>query len=167
MNTPLINPQKVYLPLLHIELGLIKNFVKVTGQNSAGFMYLKNQLPRIIDAINKEGVFVGSEITELMQDIKFENQLSEVEKAAWKSLKMSLPIFWENHKAEHCCGMVPDFVPSYKAEGCNMSIKFHFLDSDLDFFPENLRVVGNEHSEQFHHDISTVERQQVEAQYSG
>jgi hypothetical protein len=69
---------------LHIELGLIKNFFKVTGQNSAGFMHLKNQLPRIIDAINKEGMFVGPEITELIQDIKFENQLSEVEKVAWK-----------------------------------------------------------------------------------
>jgi hypothetical protein len=87
INTPLINPDKVYLPPLHIELGLIKNAVKVIGQNSAGFMYLRNQLPSIIDAINKEGVFVGTEIRELIQDIKFENQLSEVEKAAWKSLK--------------------------------------------------------------------------------
>ena len=48
-----------------------------------------------------------------------------------------------------------------------MSIKFHFLDSDLDFFPENLRAVGTEHREQFRHDISTMEKQQVEAQYSG
>jgi hypothetical protein len=80
---------------------------------------------------------------------------------------MSLPIFWKNHKAEHCCDMVADFVPSYKAVGCNMYIKFHFLDSDLDFFPENLRAVGTEHREQFHHDISTMEKQQVEAQFSG
>jgi hypothetical protein len=86
INTPLINSEKVYLPPLHIKLGLIKDFVKVIGQNSAGFMYLKNHLPRIIDAINKEGLFVGPEITELIQDIKFEKQLSEVEKVAWKSL---------------------------------------------------------------------------------
>jgi len=57
-------------------------------------MYLKNCLPRIIDAINNEGVFVGPEITELIQDIKFENQLSEVEKAAWKSLKNVTTNFW-------------------------------------------------------------------------
>ena len=87
INTPLINPEKVYLPLLHIELGLIKKFVKVICQNNAGFMYLKNQLPRTIDAINKEGVFVGPEIIQLIQDIEFENQLSEVEKVAWKTLK--------------------------------------------------------------------------------
>jgi hypothetical protein len=130
-------------------------------------MYLKNQLPRIIDAINKEGVFVGPEITELIQDIKFENQLSEVEKVAWKSLKKSLPILGENHKAEHCCDVVADFVPSYKSMGCNMSIKFHILDSDLDFFSENIRALSTEHTEQFCHDIFTMEEQQVEAQYFG
>jgi hypothetical protein len=124
-------------------------------------------LPRIIDAINKEGVFVGPEITELVHDIIFENQLSEVEKVAWKPLKMSLPVFWENHKVEHFRDMVANFVPSYKAVGCNMSIKFHFLDSDLDVFSENLRTVDIEHREQFHHDISTVEKQEVEAQYFG
>jgi len=32
INTSLINPEKVYLPLLHIELGRIKNFVKVIRQ---------------------------------------------------------------------------------------------------------------------------------------
>ena len=72
--------------------------------------------------------------------------------------KVSLPIFGENHEAEHCCDMVADFVPSYKAMGCNMSMKFYFLDSDLDFFPENLRVVSTEHREQFRHDISTMEK---------
>jgi hypothetical protein len=63
--------------------------------------------------------------------------------------------------------MVADFVPSNKAMGCDMSIKFHFLYFYLDFFPENLRAVSTEHREQFHHDISTMEKQQVEAQYSG
>jgi hypothetical protein len=80
---------------------------------------------------------------------------------------MPLPILGKNHKAEHCCDMVADFVPSYKAVGCNMSIKFHFLDSDLDFFPENLRAVSIEHREEFYHNTSTMEEQQVEAQYAG
>jgi hypothetical protein len=44
----------------------MNDFVQLTGQNGAGFMYLKNQLPRIIDAINKEGIFVGPEIRELI-----------------------------------------------------------------------------------------------------
>ena len=36
--------------------------------------------------------------------------------------------------------------------------KFHFVESDLDSFPENLWAVGNEHRERFHQDISTMEK---------
>jgi len=55
----LINPENFYLPLLHIELGFIKNLVKAVDQNNAGFMYLKNKFPRISDAKIIESVFVG------------------------------------------------------------------------------------------------------------
>jgi hypothetical protein len=40
-----------------------------------------------------------------------------------------------------------------------MSLKVHFLDSHLDFFPENLGAVNNEHGERFHQDISNMEKQ--------
>jgi hypothetical protein len=53
-------------------------------QNNAGFMYLENKFPRINDANIKEGVFVGPQIRELIQDEEFEDQLREVEKAARK-----------------------------------------------------------------------------------
>ena len=56
---------------------------------------MKIKFPGISDAKIKEGVFVGPQIRDLIQDVKFEDELSEVEKAAWKSLKKSLPIFWE------------------------------------------------------------------------
>jgi hypothetical protein len=58
VNTPLINPENIYTPPVHIKLGLIKNFVKATDQNSAGFTYLKNKFPGISDTKIKEGVFV-------------------------------------------------------------------------------------------------------------
>jgi hypothetical protein len=62
VNT-LINqpPKKFYLPPFHIRFGLIKIF-KAMDQNSAGFMCLKNNFPRISDAKIKEGVFVGPQI---------------------------------------------------------------------------------------------------------
>jgi hypothetical protein len=65
----------------------MKNFVKARDQNRVGFMYMKNKFPRINDAKIKEGIFVGIQIRELIQDVKFEDQLSEVEQATWKSLK--------------------------------------------------------------------------------
>jgi hypothetical protein len=50
-------------------------------------MYLKNKFPRISDATIKEGVFVGPQTTELIQDTKFGYKLSQMEKVACKSLK--------------------------------------------------------------------------------
>jgi hypothetical protein len=44
---------------------------KVMDQESAGFMYFKNKLPRVSDAKIKEGVLVGPQIRELIQDVKF------------------------------------------------------------------------------------------------
>jgi len=41
-------------------------------QNSAGFMYLKNKFPRKRDARINEGVFVGPQIRQSMQAVKFE-----------------------------------------------------------------------------------------------
>jgi hypothetical protein len=38
VNTPFINPEKVYVPPLLIKLELIKNFVKAMDQYSTGFI---------------------------------------------------------------------------------------------------------------------------------
>jgi hypothetical protein len=39
-----------------------------------------------------------------------------------------------------------------------MSLKIHFLHSHLDFFPDNLGAVSDEHGEQFHKDIAAMEK---------
>ena len=41
---------------------------------------------------------------------------------------------------------------------CNMSLNVHFLDSNLDFLPENIVAISDEHGQQFHHGISTMEK---------
>jgi hypothetical protein len=64
-------------------------------QNSAGFMYLKNRFPKISDAKIKEQVFVGPQIGELIQDVKFEDQLSEVEKQHGNHSQISQQILGE------------------------------------------------------------------------
>ena len=70
-----------------------------------------------------------------------------MEKAAWKSFKIVTTNFMVSHKAEKCRDVVVALVHSYKAMGCNMSLKVHFLDSHLDFFPENIGAVSNEHGQ--------------------
>jgi hypothetical protein len=77
-----------------------------------------------------------------------------VEKAAWISFKYVTINFLGNHKAENYRDMVADLVQSYKAMGCNVYLKVHFLDSHLDFFPKK-----SGGSERFHQDISTLSKQ--------
>ena len=38
-----------------------------------------------------------------------------------------------------------------------MSLKIHFLHFHFNFFPSNLRAVGDEHGERFHQDITKME----------
>jgi hypothetical protein len=58
-NIPLVNPEDVLLPPLHIKLGLIKNFVKAMDRNGDGFLYLKEKFPKTSEPKIKEGIFVG------------------------------------------------------------------------------------------------------------
>jgi hypothetical protein len=59
-----------------------------------------------------------------------------------------------NRKAENYHEVVSDLLTAYKAMGCNMSLKVHFLD----LFPENLGAVSDEHGERFHQDIYNMEK---------
>ena len=63
-----------------------------------------------------------------------------------------------NHKAENYHDMVADLVQSYKAVGCNMSVRVHFLDAHWDVFPENLSAVSDKHEERFQQDFSNMEK---------
>jgi hypothetical protein len=76
----------------------------------------------------------------------------------WQALKNVTKSFLGNHKAENYHETGSDLLTAYKAMGCNMSLKVHFLGSHLDFFSENLGAVSDEHGERFHQDISNMEK---------
>jgi len=123
-----------------------------------GFQYVRSNFPNVSDAKIKEGIFIGPQIRELMQDKEFIEDLNETERNAWLSFKRICKDFLGNHKAANCQGIVQDPLTSYKAMGCNMSLKIHFLESHFDFFPENLGEVSDEHGERFHQDILVTEK---------
>ena len=106
----------------------------------------------------KAGVFVGPQIRELFKDHQFETVLSKKEKAAWESFKNVSNNFLGNFKAENFEELVENLMDSYKQLGSNMSLKMHFLNSHLDFFPPNCGDVSDEHGERFHQDISVMEQ---------
>lgn len=155
---PLVDPNKVLLPPLHIKLGLMKNFVKGLDKNASAFEYLRSIFPKISESKLKEGIFVGPQIRLLLKDSVFESKLKRVELAAWKSFKSVVKGFLGNNKEENYETLVSELLRSYKKMGCRMSLKIHFLHSHLDSFPTNLGAVSDEQGERFHQDISEMER---------
>ena len=115
-NPPLILPEKIYLPPLHIKLGLMKNFVKGMGKAGRRFEYVRNNFPNVGDANMKEGVFTGPQIRELMQDNLF------LWRPEWDCKKCMVVIYEDLQgllrKSQSCvlswCYVEPvDFVQSY------------------------------------------------------
>jgi len=58
-----------------------------------------------------------------MQDKQFDEDLNETEINAWFSLKRICKDFLGNHKAAKHQDVVKELLTSYKAMGCNMSLK--------------------------------------------
>ncbi|GFU98028.1 uncharacterized protein TNCV_233051 [Trichonephila clavipes] len=110
----LCNPKNVYLPPLHIKLGLMKNFVKAMG-NTPGFMFLKQKF----EAKIKEGMFVGPQIRSLMHDEKFEKLLNPLKKTPWQAFKNVIRSFLGNLKVCNYRDIVHDLITSYK----NLALK--------------------------------------------
>jgi len=70
-----------------------------------------------------------------------------MEKAAWKPFKNVTTNFLGNHKQTTMVIWWMILYHHTKLWGCNMSLEGHFLDSHLDFLPENLGAVSDNHGE--------------------
>ncbi|CAK8697066.1 unnamed protein product [Clavelina lepadiformis] len=158
LHPPLVESNKILLPPLHIKLGLVKNFVKAMDKAGTGFMYLGKKFPRMSEAKIKEGVFIGPQIRHLLEDGAFDQVLFSKEKIAWEAFKLLATKFLGNKRADNYTELVSNLIKAYRCMGCNMSLKIHFLDSHLDFFPPNCGDVSDEHGERFHQCISTMAR---------
>jgi hypothetical protein len=84
-------------------------------QGSAGFISLKNKFLEIINARIKEGELVGTPIREFIHDVRFEDQLSEVEKSARKSFKYITTNLWKivRFKEIVICWLIFTILQSY------------------------------------------------------
>ena len=147
-NFPLVDRQNVILPPLHIKLGLIKQLVKALDKESAAFKYLIQKFPALSEAKVKEGVFVGPDIRHLLNDDNFEQTLDNLQLAAWKAFRSICKDFLGNHRSPNYMDTVQE-LQSYEALGCKMSLKVHFLMSYMDFFPDKMGSVSDEHGERF------------------
>lgn len=116
---PLVQKEKIILPPLHIKLGLFKNFVKALNKNKnvAAMAYLKRRFPQLSDAKIKEGVFVGPQITKLLNDTEFNSTLSADEAKAWKSFCAVVTSFLGNKRSADYKKIVNELLENYKKIG--------------------------------------------------
>ena len=135
----------------------MKNFVKALNKTNAGFKYLYETFQRLSEAKLKERVFMGLKIPELLRDDTFDHRLNGKDRKAWKAFQSVATEFLGNYKADNHKQLVANLLKSYKALGCNMSLKIHFLHPYLESFPLNSGEVSDEHREQFHQDIAAME----------
>lgn len=155
IEEPLIDSQNIILPLLHIKLGLMKQFIKTLDKNGACFKYLQEKFPFLSEAKLQEGIFIGPQIKNLMKTTNFEEIMTNLEKRTWISFKNVVNGFLGN-RIENYKDLVETLLSNFKAMRCNMTIKVHYLDSHLDFFPANLGDVSEEQGERFHQDIKIM-----------
>jgi hypothetical protein len=63
----------------------------------------------------KEGMFIGPQIRELMQDQQLDGDLNHTERNAWLSCKKICKDFLGNHKAAKYQDVLQDLLTLYKA----------------------------------------------------
>jgi len=83
-------------------------------KTSRGFQYVRNNFPDVSDAKINDGIFIGTQVRELMQDKYFAEDLNETERNAWLSFERIYKNFLGNHKAANYQDVVQDMLTSYK-----------------------------------------------------
>ena len=73
---------------------------------------MRNKFPNVNDAKIREGIFIRSQIRELMQDKQFNEDMNETERNAWLPFKRICKNFLENHKAVNYQHIVQELLTS-------------------------------------------------------
>jgi hypothetical protein len=75
-----------------------------------------------------------------MFDEDFLLTMTEVDREAWIAFRSVLHSSWGNNKDPGYVTIVANMREKFKVLGCLMSLKIHFLNSHLDFFPPKIFV---------------------------
>jgi hypothetical protein len=89
----------------------MKNSVKGTDKTGYGFTYVRNKFPNVSDAKIKEGIFLGPQIGEVMQDKQFEEDVNKTGRNEWLTIKKICKDLVGNHKAANYQDV--DFVQNH------------------------------------------------------
>ena len=118
--------------------------MKALDKDGGCFNYIAKTFPGFSIEKLKAGIFDGPQIRKLMQDQTFTVRVTVADRAAWCSYASVMREFLGNTKASNYRNLVDVMLQNFQALGARMSIKFHYLLSHLDYFPENFGDVSEE-----------------------
>lgn len=150
LHESLVPEMKILLPLLHIKLGTVKNFLKCIAKRPAVFNRLKDIFPRLSNAKIREGVVNGPDIRKLMSRQDFDQVLTDRELNAWLALKAVIKGLLGKEREENYRQSVANMLAAFDEIGVNMSYKIHLLHHHLDQLAQQLPTESDEQGERYH-----------------
>ena len=108
--------------------------------------------------VTQSGIFDRPKIRKLMKDKKFIKTTNQNERESWMGFRQVVSNCLEDTKLPNYKKLVKNLLCAFEKLGCDMSVKVHFLQSHLDYFPENLGAMSQEQGERFHQDIKTMKK---------
>ena len=112
INIPLVKPEKVLPPPLHIKLGLMRNFVRALDKAGEPFKAIEEMFPKLSKGKVEAGVFDGPQIRKVFESEHFEFLLTEVESAAWTAFKNVVVGFLGNNRVTNYKDLVDTLMLS-------------------------------------------------------
>ena len=82
LHEPLFDRNTILIPLLHIKLGLIKQFVEALDKNGDTFKYICRLLPSLTTGKSKASIFDGPQIWKLLKDKNMKEVMADNEAMA-------------------------------------------------------------------------------------
>jgi hypothetical protein len=158
VSESLIPREKILLPPLHLKIGLMTQLMKKFVENEKILKYIQSVFPRLSFAKISNGVFNGPDIRKLVKDKNFSKVLNRNQNRAWDAFKDVIEKFFGNYKDSNHRQIVENLMCSMEALGCKMTVKVHFLDAHMDYFPENLGRFSEEQGERFHQELKDFEK---------
>ena len=132
------------------------------NKDGEGCDYLRQKVPCISKA-KKKGIFIGPQVKQLFQETNFKNKLNAAKRRAWNAFENVCSNFLGNTNSENYIAIIEEILSSYRALGCNMSLKLHFLQCHLAIFPGNMGAVSDENGERFHQEIFQMQKKDTAA----
>ena len=160
INDKLIEITNVVLPVLHIKLGLFKQFVKSLDENSTAMSFLESMFPRLSIEKVHSGIFIGPQIDKICKDNRFLDLLSSAELTTFVSLMFIFQhiLVPSNVSMSLKHNALEAFCDGLCHMNANFSPKMHYLLSHTDIILTNQLGVSDQHGEKMHQTMRIFEQ---------